>query len=203
MGYGPIVSMKKLVLVSLVWAAFAAISCGPKDGGTPSTPMGDSAPEFSGDLKTFTVGYWNESIGGEANPNRTWIFKDDGTFVFHTEDDWRAGGTWTVTDNVVMLDYKTMDGMSWTDARAKAQQEEEGGSQGAVARSIGMEWVWTKLPDMNKFKLAEDKKRLEYWNGIQEQPDQPQDPNAPPADTGMDLGSMMSGIKPFELERLK
>lgn len=199
--------MKKLVTVSLLAVTITAISCGPKDS-TPVTPMGDEAPAYSSDLKAFAVGHWNAVEGGSVNPNKTWIFKEDGSFIMHTEDDWRAAGTWTVTDDVVMLKYETLDGKTFAAAQEEVKKAEEGGGQGAVARALGMEWVFSKLPEMSRFVVAEDKKHLEYWNGIQRNKEPQQDPTGLPGDTIPadaleDLGGMMNGIMPFELERLK
>ncbi len=200
--------MRRIALSVLPLLVLLA-GCGSKASDGPSAPMGDGSPAFAGDLKTFPVGTWCAVEEGSTNLNKRWIFKGDGTFVFHTEDEWRAGGKWTVNDRVIMLEYVTMDGLPWNDARAKVQKAAEGGGQGAVAESLGMEWYFDKMPNQwDSLVIDEDKKHMVFSRTpVDDKPAEP-DPNAPPADpnaapdlSSIDINSIMgSGV---QLERMK
>lgn len=197
----------------LLFPVLLALSgCGKPEGdGEPNTPMGDAAPGYSGDFKTFLPGTWCAVEDGAVNRNKKWIFKADGTFVFHTEDPWRAGGKWTVNDRVVMLEYVTMDGLPWNDARAKLQKEAEGGGQAAVAESLGMEWYFDKMPNTwDAMVVDADKKHmLMSRTPVDDKPAENQnaDPNAQGGEGGQgmpDMGALMSQMgSSVQLERLK
>lgn len=196
--------MKACAVISAL-ALLGLIGCGPKE--EVPEPMGDAAPAFSGDMKTFMVGSWSPIEGGSVNLNKRWIFSGDGTFIFHTEDPWRAAGKWEVADNRVTLQYLTLDGLAWNDAHAKVQQEESGGGQAAIATALGMRWVFEDLPKMAWIILDDDKKHMKFANPAAEEPEPTQDQNPSggmsdpnlPQDESFSLDDVMS----IQIERLK
>jgi len=186
---------------------FASLGCGKEEATGPNTPMGDSAPAFTSDMKSFLVGTWSPIEDGAVNLNKKWVFAADGTFIFHTEDPWRAAGKWDVVENQVSLQYLTLDGLSWADAQAKVQQEESGGSQAAIATALGMRWVFEDLPKMMRLILDDDKKHMKFSNQVEEDPpadDSGQnpggvsDPNLPDVQ-GLSLDDFFT----VQIERLK
>lgn len=198
--------MKKLGVLTMVGFALIAAGCGgEKSDGEPNTPMGDSAPAFASDMKAFIIGAWSPVEMGDVNLNKKWIFKEDGTFIFHTEDPWRAQGTWSVVENQVGLEYKTMDGVPWAEAQAKVQKAEEGGGQAAIAEALGMRWVFEDLPSMMRIILDDDKKHLKFSNASAEpEPEPPAGTGAPTDPNIPDMGSFdLDDLRSIQIERLK
>lgn len=185
-----------------------AAGCGSDGDGEPNLPMGETAPAFANDMKTFIVGAWSPVEMGDINLNKKWIFKEDGTFIFHTEDPWRAEGTWTVQDNQVGVQYTKIDGVPWVEAQTKVQKNEEGGSQGAIAEALGMRWVFEDLPKLQRIIIDEDKKHLKFSNETVEPEEEPNPGTGTPpttADANLpDMGGFdLDSLRSVQIERLK
>lgn len=159
----------------------------PVDPNTvPGVAMGDKAPDFTGDLPKFVVGRWSPSMGemidpafakqlgmdsvnqqnAEADLDRWWNFKADGTFTYRTRAfSWQVEGTWKASQDAVDLTYSTMDGKPLAQAEQESKAKEETGRQAAIINEMGKEFVFKKLPSLSHIIVGDDKKHLYFVTG--------------------------------------
>lgn len=209
--------MKQISALFIAAALTLAVAgCGPKDpsAGEPSAAMGAKAPTFSGDLKKFVVGAWSPIEDGTLYAEKKWIFKEDGTFVYHGKAAWRVAGKWSINQTQVDLQYLTMDGVPWQKAYDTMKKGEEGGTQAGLAEALAMEKVYENLPKLAIIIVDEDKKHLAFSTGETDNssaqsgspapdPGAAADPNATPSASTPDLGAMMKTMSTIQLERLE
>ncbi len=178
------------IFVCLALSLVVLAGCFPKPGldsskEQPGVAMGDEAQAFANDWSKFIVGRWSpksgmtispemakqmgmESVntGGEVDTDRWWRFNEDGTFAYQTRAfDWKVEGKWTLAADGISLQYLTFDGLPMDQAREKVQKRAETGRQGALLNDMATEDIFTKLPNLNRLMLDEDKKHIYFVTG--------------------------------------
>lgn len=188
-------------------------------GCAPSAPepkfvrMGDSAPTMGATpIDQFLVGSWTtrdyidpsfaqqlgvSSIANQQEEESTsgpitevYEFKAGGTFEFHfLAQRTDVGGTWTVSQNTVTLNYTTLNGKPIEEEKARLLKEAETGRQGAVRNELITDFLVSAQTKLVTLAPASDPKLLMFTSSM---------PN--PADAGAG-GTVLAGTALMRLKK--